>query len=105
MAIFSDIDHSNTETKYCFTEKKFSLNIHEWYTATEHLSNNKLVYLLYFFKNYLEWQGMINYIINLSNPFNSLPNFEAKIITLPLNFIIYKLAFKKTLPKRQSKLP
>lgn len=54
MAIFSDIDHSNTETKYCFTEKKFSLNIHEWYTATEHLSNNKLVYLLYFFKNYLE---------------------------------------------------
>lgn len=40
----------------------------------------------------------------LSNSFNSLPNFEAKIITLPLNFIIYKLAFKKTLPKRQSKL-
>lgn len=42
MAIFSDIDHSNTETKYCFTEKKLSLNIHEWYTATEYLSNNKL---------------------------------------------------------------
>lgn len=90
MAIFSDIDHTNTERKYCFTEKKFSLNIHEWYTATEHLSKNKLAYLLSFFGKLpgMKRNDQLYNKCKLSNTFNSLPNFEAKVITFPLNFII-----------------
>lgn len=70
--MFSDTDHTNRETKSPFTEKKFTLNIHEGCTATEHLSNNLLIYYR-FLENDLEWQVMTDYIIKLSCQIPSIP--------------------------------